>query len=704
MDIHVRNNGQRKAEHSAVDTSPKVSSTDKLLDVIRGVGKKGGGEETPAPQPLLRASRFSFRLPTFSSGGRPKAAKGTRVGVAMDETCIRLIKVSRSSGRMSQIEVKAVPLPAEGPDAPELSLVLRLALKDFLGKAEAGIWAMVAPDAADLRFLQVPRTGKKQVSNAVYWTARKEASFEDAEVVFDYEVQGEVMEKGSPRLAAMAYTVKRAEFEKLRNLFLQAGYPLEGVTTPSAAMRGLLRGGWLENGAATQACLHMGEEFSRLEIFGEGTIKNVRVLKGGLAGMALALAEASKDFAPSAKKAPEAPPPPDATEEALAEVPETPLFSADIPIEIESMAAPAAPTPEPPPGAGLTSAQARELIGSLADGPESLPEGHPGRAYTPADVLAMLTPAWERLLRQVQMSFTHHTVTLGNEAVALMRVDGPLGMDALILGHLSEKLGVSCQPLDPLAPSNLVRLQAASASMTASERLPYGLLLGLSEMVHDSCNLLFTYREKEERDRIESLNKRVTLVWLGLAGVVAGFFMWQKMQEWGKNDELRALENRLAEYQPRVDIPLLLGTGNKVRGVVENMRRFAGRNLACALMSDVTSLTPENVKLFSIVMDLGTPEEQPQGPADAKAVPGAAPATAQRQPARTQTRAGLDTLTLEGFVTGDSQILESLLSAYLVRLRTSPLLGEPSVSKRSIEVSAAGEDVLKFTLACQVRR
>lgn len=695
-----------------MDTSPKVSSTDKLLDVIRGVGKKGGGEETPAPQPLLRASRFSFKLPSFSSGGKPKAVKGTRVGVSMDDEHIRLIKVSRSSGRMSQIEVKTVALPAEGPDAPEPSLVLRLALKDFLGKAEAGIWAMVSPDAADLRFLQVPKTGKKQVSNTVYWTARKEASFEDAEVVFDYEVQGEVMEKGSPKLAAMAYTVKRAEFEKLRNLFLQAGYPLEGITAPTVAMRGLLRGGWLESGMATQACLHMGEEFSRLEIFSEGTFKNVRVLKGGLAGMAQALAEASKDFVPSVKKAPEeAVPAPGAdigaAAEVVAELPEQPLFSAEIPIEIESMAVPAF-VPEPAPvagaGAGLTPAQARELIGSLADGPDSLPEDHPGRAYAPADVLAMLGPAWDRLLRQVQMTFTHHTVTLGNEQVALMRVGGPLGMDEGVLAFLGEKLGAACLPLDPLAPANLARVQAAAPAMTASERLPYGLLLGLAQMEHDSCNLLFTFKEKEERDRIESLNKRVAMVWLCVAGVVAGFFMWQQVQAWGKQDELRALEIKLSEYQPRVDIPLLLGTGNKVRGVVENMRRYASRNLARAIMNDVTTLTPENVKLFSIVMDLGTPEEQPQGPGEAKAGPGGGPGTASRQPVRTQARAGLDTLTLEGYVTGDSQILESILSAYLVRLRTSPLLGEPSVSKRSAEVTAAGEDVLKFTLACQVRR
>jgi hypothetical protein len=142
-----------------------------------------------------------------------------------------------------------------------------------------------------------------------------------------------------------------------------------------------------------------------------------------------------------------------------------------------------------------------------------------------------------------------------------------------------------------------------------------------------------------------------------------------------------------------------LSTGAKVRQAVDNMRQFANRTRPSALLRDITGLTPENVKIFSISMDLGTPEEQPpavQTTQETQGKPGPRPAGKGRE--------AMDTLTLEGYVKGDSQILESLLSAYLVQLRTSPLLGEPSVSKRSVEVTATGEDVLRFTLSCQVRR
>lgn len=727
------NNSQRTVEHSALDTSPKASSTEKLLELIRGSGKKADGGETPAPQPLPSKKRWYSSLSLKASRSPGSSAKGVRLGVELTGQSVRMVKLTAGSGRSRTLEFKTVPIPEQGPDAPELSLVLRLALKDFLGKADADVWAMVPAESADLRFIQVPKTAKKQLSNAIYWTARKEAAFDDAEVVFDYEIQGEVLEKGATRLSVLAYTVKREEFEKLRNLFLQAGYPLTGITVPSVSMRNLLRGGWLENASQTQAVLHLGGDFSRLELFSGGKLQFVRVLKGGLAAMALTLAEASKEFRPHAPAAliePEPALPPEGSQDAQAPVgkadasamivPETPAFSAPISIEIESMvqpsfaglvqetpSTPAFPqfgsafpplTPEEPKPAGLTQDEARSLLEHLADGPQSLPEGHPGRLLSTADVLEMLKPSWERLLRQVQMTFSHHAVTLGNEQVSGLSLGGPLGGDPGLLEFLGEKLGVPCRHLDPLSPDNLGRLTVKAPSLSPGERQPYSLVLGLTDSELAACNLLFTYKQKEEQDRVSDLNRIVALVWLGVAVLMGGLFTWQQTQAYLKREVIQGLETQLREFQPQVTMPLLLSTGSKVRGVVDNLRRFGARNLAGAVLHDVTALTPENVKLFNISMDLGTPEEQPVFKGAAEAPKGPAPAVNK------QGRVGLDTLTLEGYVKGDSQILESLLSAYLVQLRTSPLLGEPSVSKRSLEVTATGEDVLRFTLSCQVRR
>ncbi|WP_243312412.1 hypothetical protein [Fundidesulfovibrio agrisoli] len=680
-----------------MDSTSQASSTEKLLDLIRGTGKKGGQEGTPPPQPLPAKSRWGFAWPKKGGLAPASGSKNMRVGVEMTGDEFRLVKLSLASGRPRSLEFKTVSIPEQGPDAPELSLVLRLALKDFLGKADADIWAMVPGESADLQFLQVPKAAKKQISNTIYWTAKKEASFDDADVVFDYEVQGEVMEKGAPKLSVLAYTVKREEFEKLRNLFLQAGYPLAGITLPSIAMRDLLRGGWVPGRDQTRACLHLGSEFSRLEIFSGGALQFVRVLKGGLAAMAQALSESSKEYTPPAppESAPGAFGGGDEPELTFVQAGGEPSFSVQASSMLEPMGTGLLAEPAKP--KGLTVAEARLLLENMAAGPEALPQDHPGRDIPSQDVLEMLKPAWERLLRQVQMTFSHHAVTLGNEQVGGLLLSGPLGAGPGLLEHISEKLGVPCEHLDPLSPDNLGRLQIMAPGLTLDERLPYSLILGLTGAVRGACNLLYTYKQKEEEDRVAGLNRMVALAWLGVAVCVLGFFVWQQTEAYLKGQELRGLERRLGEYQPLVDMPLLLGTGAKVRASVENMRAFAGRNLGSALLKDVTGLTPENVRLYSISLDLGTAEEQP------KPVQPGQPAPPRPGGVR-NLREDLNTLTLEGYVKGDSQILESLLSAYLVQLRTSPLLGEPSVSKRSLEVTSTGEDMLRFTLTCQVRR
>jgi len=189
-------------------------------------------------------------------------------------------------------------------------------------------------------------------------------------------------------------------------------------------------------------------------------------------------------------------------------------------VEIEAMDAGLAQQVEKP--RGLEPGEALRLLEDFALDPEALPEDHPGRRFPHQAVIAMLEPAWERLLRQVQMTFSHHAVTLGNEQVSHLIVSGPLGTDAGLLTFLSERLGLPCRPLDPLAPENLGRLGLKGPMLALEERLPYVMAAGLTGSARGECNLLFTYRQKEEEDRADTLNKVVVLCWLGLAVVAAG--------------------------------------------------------------------------------------------------------------------------------------------------------------------------------------
>ena len=67
--------------------------------------------------------------------------------------------------------------------------------------------------------LKIPHVPKKQLENVIYWTAKKENPIDEKEVVFDYEMQGEITDQGIPKYSVMVYSAPRSEVEKVRDLF-----------------------------------------------------------------------------------------------------------------------------------------------------------------------------------------------------------------------------------------------------------------------------------------------------------------------------------------------------------------------------------------------------------------------------------------------------------------------------------------------------
>ena len=659
-----------------------ASSAEKLLELIRRSPGNAGGGKAPPPQPVVKSGGWRQVVSSLAKVKGP-GISAVSLGVEVGERQIRLVKLTRDHGRPRSLELKTVPVPAPGPDAPELFHALRLAIKDFLGKAEAEIWAMLPARSVDLHFLQVPKVGKKLLSNAIFWSAKKEIRFDENEVVFDYEVQGEVIEKGSAKLSVMAYTAARSEFENLRNLFVAAGYPLTGLTLPSAACRNLFSQGWLEQGPGASACLHMAEDDSRLEIFSGGELKFLRVLPGGLTAMVKALVEASKDLAASGRPLPGD----EGQGEDLADVPAGPFFGSDIPVVVESMSGSQASSPR---GQGFSEAQARAMLKSLALGSGSLDQDHPGRNLSGPDVLELIKPAWERLVRQVDMTLKHFSITLGNEQVGRLYLAGLWGADSALRDFLGGQLGLSCLALDPWSPDNLLRLGIMARSLGQAERLGLALTLGLTESRRGACDLLHTYRQKEEDARVAALNRLVMGCFFGVAALFLGVYVWQMALTSSRGAELAGLRARIGAFHPKVDMQLLRTAQAAARNRVDNLRNFANRNISQAVLHDATELTPENIRVFNMLLTLGTPDEQPVAAKDG----------ATAAPARTD----VSFLTIDGYVKGDAQLLEAILSAYMVRLRSSPLFADPFVSKRSLEVASDGQDMLRFTLVCAVRR
>ena len=90
-----------------------------------------------------------------------------------------------------------------------------------------------------------------------------------------------------------------------------------------------------------------------------------------------------------------------------------------------------------------------------------------------------------------------------------------------------------------------------------------------------------------------------------------------------------------------------------------------------AVIEEITELTPPNVRLLSLSVQLGD------------------------DPAKQKSEKSRD-LILSGLVWGDRLTLESTLAGYLMELNNSLLFEKPTISKKSFE-RFEGEEVLRFT-------
>ncbi len=178
-------------------------------------------------------------------------------------------------------------------NSPEFNSILKSALHSFCGSfANCSIWTMVTAGEANVSYLKVPRVPKKQLQNVVYWSAKKELSFDDKDSVFDFELQGEITDQGIPKYLVMVYTAPKAEIEGIKALFSDIGVPLAGITLAPFAVQNVFRSGWMGYDEGAFAALYVGDDFSRIDIYHGENLAMTRVVKTGISSMVEAIADA----------------------------------------------------------------------------------------------------------------------------------------------------------------------------------------------------------------------------------------------------------------------------------------------------------------------------------------------------------------------------------------------------------------------------
>lgn len=666
----------------------KLTPSERLLQAIRPAAAKKNA--APSDATGKRSNRQGDRA------SRSVAPFGGRAHIGVDISPTQLVCV-KTRGRDSGYEVLGTvvtPLSPEArPGTPEFVALLRQSLSRLAAPGERPeIWAASQTAKINIQYVTIPKVASRQVDNAVFWTAKKEMGFDEGVTVFDFERRGEVFEKGAARLGAMAYTAGRESARRIREDFSQAGYHLRGLTMEPFAHQNLFRRRLLPKQEGATAILHVGRNWSRLEIGNHGSLLFVRVIKTSMSGMEQAIFEAME----SRQAGRLAPPPAAATaptepaigaEENVLDLEAQDLdgpgfvLELDAPVETPPATAPT-PAPEPAPHQAIRPEHAAELLCTLVYGCESVDDANPGKGLSEDEIMEMLEPAASRLVRQVEMTIKHFRESLGFEDVTRIMVSGQLAASRQFTDYIGDQLGIPCQALDPLGAylakgGHVPGIDAPCVVYTQA------LGLALSDLA-TTPNIFFTYREKAEA-RAARFLEQTTLVGLALVLLTLAFFIFRvRMTETALATERAAVVRQLEGLGGKPDLAAMTDRVNALRARREAARVFIDRTRIPALWGAVLDLAPEGVAVGTLSAEFPPPSgaKRPAGKSGKKAsadIPGR--------------------LVLVGVVTGDPLLFDSRLASYVVALEQSPLIHTISVKNGGQEILEGGVTGMRFTLS-----
>jgi Tfp pilus assembly PilM family ATPase len=530
-----------------------ITSTEKLLKVIRSKGDE-------APSQAVNADQIQPRTPFLKVPSLPLVSlkKKSTVGIDIGSEYIRMVRAADISGGTRQIlDRRRFKIPPEAPvDSPNFAAFLKSSLSTFCGSpGVSDLWVMMSAAHVEVRHVRIPKVVKKQIDNAIYWTARKENPFDENETVFDFELQGEVVEQGIPKLSAMVYTASRQEVENLKSIFSKIGWPLTGITIVPFSVQNLFRTEWIPTPEGTVVNMFIGNDFSRIDIYSGGNLVMTRGIRAGLNSMVESLAETYNG------------------------------------LKLES----------------LTLKQGRKILGSLSPDLPPLNETDAGFGLRKDEILEMIQPALERLVSQADRTFKYYAGEMSGDRIVKIFVSCAMNIYEYVIDYVGTQLGIASEGLDPLtAQDSIPACQDVDDSDRLSERIAFGPALGLALSDKDKTpNFIFTYKEKERDASVKRINKAVFAVFLALVLICSGIFFYQSIVISQRKAVVAGLEAELAQLGSPVDRDQLLKMAAKVGQRLELSKLYSERYLGMVLIGELAALTPANVRFLNLKLNLG---------------------------------------------------------------------------------------------------
>ncbi len=620
----------------------EISSTEKLLEQIRGNKLSGAvpspPEALPSPPPDRQSRPHSFL----------QFRKTVQIGVDIGYDDLRLVKIVPSGANRHQIidyrHVRFDP----GLDAQHLLFpqFLRNTLARFIGSEEnVSIWTTISSARLDTRLLRIPKVARRQIPNAVIWAYKKKSPHNDTEQIFDFEVRGETTAAETPQIEVLAYTIPRKEIDTVKSSFTRAGYTLDGVSTYPFLMQNLLRTRWKIIGQGNLCALYIGRNWSRIDIFNNGNLMLSRGIRAGMSSLVEAIRTDPRMGS-------------DTVSEAIPAM------------DFRPTAAPS----DLPHGANGVSPMAvlSRLVPGLSpeSGQTSLDD--PVAEIEPDDIFAMIQPAIDRLVRQVERTFSHYAINFEQQEIDRLCVAGTICGSEEVRRYLSDQLGIPLVELNPFEGETL-----SERPDTPQEQFAYIPSVGLASAGGTPTpNFLETYHDRAQREKRQLFNAVLFGFFLLAMFGLLGYNGWQKHRLLERHNHLIHLQQELKEFSPLLNPETVLVLGAKAKEATRRLTQYSDKYRGMAIIAELSRTTPADIRMTRIAIRLPRPV-----------------ANAEDPPRRV--------LSMAAIIHGPRLDLEPALAAYMVQMKASPLFTAPRIVDKSFEMQDDRE-VLRFTAELEI--
>jgi Tfp pilus assembly PilM family ATPase len=620
-----------------------ISSTEKLLDLIRGKSDTASDSTSIAPRQSTTSSLKNSLIQAFP------LKKKIVVGVDIGGGELKMVKIGQALDRKQEmLGYSSLPFESDmSIDNPQFSIFLQSALNDFCGDLKnVEIWSAISSANVTTRYLRIPLVPKKQIANAVYWTFKKEVSFNENKEIFDFNILGEIAEDGDEKIEIMSYAAPKREISQLKHIFSKSGYPLTGISIVPFALQNLVRSQWIETDGENTCTLFIGSDWSRIAIFSKGNLVLSRDIKAGIKSMIASISEQADNGLPEQSVVTD-----DADGTAMS-------VNLDDTTQIDEE-------------------QAQRLFFTITHDSLTLTDVESGLEYKADDIFKMILPALERVIRQVERTIKHFSLNYKDGGVNKIFISGEVSGNRRIVDYIGDQLSLNVDTID-LFTSNPFLSSDVSVPDSELERGAFVPAVGMALSNNSTTpNFIFTHEEKEKHTKFLLINRSFIAAFLLLLALCIGVSFWQSDKLDRKRATLSQLQQELEQHSPILDQNLIIKMVAKVQRKTDTLDAISKRYLGMALISEISELTPSNISLFSIIAEFGQPFAYNQ----------------EEKESKDKNKL----LNIEGVIFGDRMKLETSLADYIVKLKSSPIFSRPVIKKRSFKFFE-DKEVLQFTV------